>query len=142
METYRAYTREECKEEGLDYSEGWMGPMIDSCDINHINGDTTDNRDVNLEVDTKALNMAHARFMAEVHWYYPEMVSEDIDCQGNKMHQWTDKIGVSCQQIRAWNDLNKNDVIKSFKDKKGEWTAHLTFEQITKMLIYFGKLEK
>lgn len=142
ISVYRAYTREECKEEGLDYSEGWMGPHVDACDINHINGDTTDNRDCNLETDTKAMNMAHARFMAEVHAYYPDLISEEIDCQGNKMHQWTDDVGVSCSQIRAWNDLNKNDVIKSFKDKKGEWTAHLTMEQITKMLVYFGKIEK
>jgi hypothetical protein len=141
-EEYRRYTREDCKAQGVNFSEGWMGTLCDPTDINHINGNSLDNRDANLEVDTKAMNMAHARFMAEVHAYYPDLVSEELDCQGNKMHQWVDKIGVSCSQIRSWNDLNKNDVIKSFKDKKGEWTSRLTKEQIDRMLTYFGKLEK
>lgn len=137
--TWRKYTREECIEMNLNPSEGMMGPIVDMCDINHINGNSLDNRDCNLEVDTKGMNLAHARFMAEVHAYYPDLISEEIDCQGNKMHQWTDGVGVSCSQIRDWNKLNKGDEIKAFKDKKGQFTSKLTLEQIDRMLTYFGK---
>lgn len=139
-ETYRAYTREECKKEGLDYSEGWMGPMVDVCDINHINGDTTDNRDVNLEVDTKGMNLAHARFMSEVKYHYPDLIETSTDCQGNDMNRWADGIGVSCSQIREWNSKYK-DTIKAFKDKKGEWNSKLTKEQVDRMLKFFGKFK-
>lgn len=138
---YRTYTKEECKEMGFDPSEGMMGPAYDVCDINHINGDTTDNRDENLEVDTKAMNMAHARFMAEVKVYYPELIETEVDCQGNSMNKWVDKIGITCKQIRDWNLENPEDAIKAFKDKKGEWTSRLTLEQIDRMLVYFGKKE-
>jgi hypothetical protein len=137
---YRLYTKEECIEKGFNPKEGMMGPAYDPTDINHINGNSLDNRDCNIEVDTKAMNMAHARFMAEVHQYYPELVSEDTDCQGNKMHVWTDGVGVTCSQIRDWNSENPKDAIKAFKDKKGEWTSRLTKEQVTKMLAYFGKI--
>ena len=139
-EVYRLYTKEECIAEGFDPSEGMMGPAVDICDINHINGDTTDNRDCNLEVDTKGMNLAHARFMSEVKYHYPDLIETSIDCQGNDMNRWADGIGVSCSQIRDWNSENPNDAIKAFKDKKGEWTSRLTKEQVTKMLAYFGKI--
>lgn len=137
---YRIYTKEECIEQGFDPSEGMMGPAYDVCDINHINGDTTDNRDCNIEVDTKGMNLAHARFMSEVKYHYPDLIETSIDCQGNDMNRWADGVGVSCQQIRAWNSANPNDVIRAFKDKKGEWNSKLTKEQVDRMLTYFGKL--
>ena len=140
LSVYRPYTREECKAEGLNYSEGWMGPMVDVCDINHINGNSLDNRDCNLEVDTKGMNLAHARFMSEVKYHYPELIETSVDCQGNDMNRWADGVGVSCSQIRDWNSNNPNDAIKAFKDKKGELTSKLTKEQINKMLAYFGKI--
>lgn len=138
--TYRLYTKEECIEKGYNPKEGIMGPIYDATDINHINGNTNDNRDCNLEVDTKGMNNAHSRLMAEVAYYHPELISVSDDCQGHKMHKWVDSIGISCKQIRDWNKRNPNDTIKAFRDKNGEWTPGLTEEQVDRILRYFNKI--
>ena len=105
MRVYREYTKEECLEKGFDPNEHTMGPCVDKCVINHINGDTEDNSDKNLEVDTIGMNNVHARLMAEVHHYYPELIIEEFDCQGHAMHRWADGVGISCEQIRKWNSM-------------------------------------
>jgi hypothetical protein len=109
-------------------------------DINHINGDTLDNRSENLEVVSKGMNRVHSRLMSEIHVYYPYLVGEIEDCQGNRMHVWKDGVGLKCEQIEAWNKRNPDLVIKAFKDKAGTFRSRFTHDQVTRMLKYFGKL--
>lgn len=111
------------------------------CLVNHINGDSLDDRSENLEVVSAGMNNAHSRLMAEVHYYFPHLVNEMVDCQGNKMHSWVDGVGISCDNIQKWNRLHPECIIKAFKDKKGSWTPRMSYEQILEILIYFGKVE-
>lgn len=110
----------------------------DTAEINHINGDTEDNSSDNLEVVNKSLNTAHSRFMSEVYFYFPSLIDIREDCQGNKMHSWKDKKGVSCKQIDNWNKTH-NKQIKAFKDKKGEFNPRFTKAEIKQMLLFFEK---
>lgn len=137
------YRRIEPGEPGYCKGDTMYGPSLDSGQINHINGDTLDNSDSNLEVTTEGLNKAHSRFMAEVHYWFPELIVEEFDCQGKAMHKWVDGVGVTCEQIRAWNQqflLKRNhpDIIKSFRDKDG-WRHRYQVEQVARMLRFFGK---
>ena len=79
--------------------------------------------------------------MSEVYYYHPELINTLYDCQGHAMHQWTDKVGISCTDINTWNS-NHNNKITAFKDKKGEFKSRFTKEEVDEMLKFFGKLQK
>ena len=144
IETERKYTKKECYYRGIEYDKDSPVYTIDYLPsvINHINGDTEDNTDTNLEVVSKAMNSAHSRLMSEIAYHRPELIITEIDCQGNKMHRFADKIGISCKQISSWNARYKNALIRPFKNKDGEWQSHFTSEDIEKMLKYFESIRK
>lgn len=140
---FARYNKERTRENGIIASKYLSYIDGESKEVNHINGNTLDNRTENLEVVTRALNMAHARLMAEVEVYFPNLVTHDVDCQGNKMHTWVDGKGVSCRQIEDWNREHSLQ-IKSFKSKKDPvtnqviWQSKYSMSDIIRMLQYFG----
>lgn len=144
IETEREYTKKECYYRGIEYDKDSPVYTIDYLPsvINHINGDTEDNTDTNLEVVSKAMNSAHSRLMSEIAYHRPELIITETDCQGNKMHRFVDKIGISCKQISNWNTRNKDCLIRPFKNKDGEWQSHFTLEEINNMLEYFESTRK
>lgn len=118
--------------------EKMFGPYVIDTVINHINGNSLDPRSKNLEVVSNALNTAHARLMSEIHYWYPDIVEEVEDCQGNKMHIYSDGVGISCSKIEDWNKKHKDLEIRAFKDKKGEFRSRFTLQQMNDMLDFFG----
>lgn len=112
----------------------------DCAEINHMNGNTLDNRFSNLEVTTKALNRAHSRFMSEAAEYYPDLFIIRVDCQGRRMHSWVDNVGISCKQVAEWNSENDDMQIMAFKNPNGEWRPHFEKSDVAMMLRFFGKI--
>lgn len=138
---YRELTKKEKIYDNCDVKSRIYAPTFNRSVINHKNGDTMDNSDTNLEVVSYNDNNIHSRFMSEVYYYHPELISVSYDCQGHAMHQWTDKVGISCTDINTWNS-NHNNKITAFKDKKGEFKSRFTKEEVDEMLKFFGKLQK
>lgn len=120
-------------------TEVMMGPYTINMVINHINGDSLDCKTSNLEVVSEALNKAHSRLMSEIHYWYPDIVKEVEDCQGNKMHCYSDGVGISCKQIQEWNSKNKDKEIRAFVDKRGEFNSRFSRDIIDDMLKFFNK---
>lgn len=137
----RAYNKKECDCLGYTYTsnenKATRGPVITEVVINHINGNSRDNRNSNLELDSLGMNNAHARLMSEIHYYFPHLVSKALDCQGHAMHTYI-CTPISCKDIRRWNKENPDCIIKAWKDKKGNFTPRLTKEQVTSILNFFG----
>lgn len=73
--------------------------LKEGMEVNHMSGDTLDNSSDNLEVVSRKLNNLHARVMRDAHYYYPELIVEDVDCQGKKMHRFSDGKGISASKI-------------------------------------------
>ena len=79
--------------------------------------------------------------MSEVYYYHPELISVSYDCQGHAMHQWIDRVGVSCEQITTWNSTHEMQIF-AFKDKNGKFKSRFTKEEVDEVLKFFGKLQK
>lgn len=118
--------------------ETMMGTYTINMVINHINGNSLNCCTSNLEVVSDALNKAHSRLMSEIHYWYPDIVKEVEDCQGNKIHYYVNGVGVSCSMIEKWNSLHRDKEIKAFVDKKGEFRNRFDKSDIDSMLRFFG----
>lgn len=112
--------------------------------INHINGDTLDNTDSNLEVVTVGMNNAHGAYMREVNTYFPDIV-EKIETTNRRgktetSYRWTDEIGVSCDEIELWNKSHADNPIRGIRNKNGKWNTVHDKDYITESLKYFNKI--
>lgn len=103
--------------------------------INHINGDTLDNTDSNLEVVTVRENNAHGAYMKNVNEHYPDIVEKVGDS-----YRWTDRIGVSCEEINDWNEWHKDDPIVTIVNRNGKYNHTHDKDYITESLKYFNKI--
>lgn len=142
---YRELTKEEKIYDGCDTKSKIYAPTFSRSVINHINGDTMDNSDDNLEVVSYSDNNKHSRFMSEVCYYYPDLFIVEYDCQQHAMHRWVDKVGITCSQINTYNkhaNETKRPVIKSYKNKKDTFESHYTKDEVDYMLRFFNKLNK
>lgn len=112
--------------------------------INHINGDTLDNTDSNLEVVTVGMNNAHGAYMREVNTYFPDIVEkiETTNRRGNTetSYRWTDEIGVSCDEIEKWNKSHADNPIRGIRSKNGKWNTVHDRSYIIDSLKYFNKI--
>lgn len=99
--------------------------------INHLSGDTEDNSSDNLEVVSVKLNNLHAKVMSDAHYYWPDLVGQEIDCQGHKMHRWLNGARVSANKLREWFALAEVSIPDCRDDR-------LTASSLWDMLNYCG----
>lgn len=84
-------------------------------DINHINGDHTDNRIENLEVCTRTYNTIHAKLMRTLLSTHPDLV-ESVAIKNkdgkviSKFIRYKDKKGVSAQLLEQYNNYIEDDL--------------------------------
>lgn len=120
--------------------EGLVEDWVNGADINHINGDTQYNNPENLEIVSKSINMIHSRLMSDIHKFYPNIVTEDEDCQGNKKHKFIGVKGISGKQIQRWNETHsKEEQLTAKVSKTGVfrcgYTKHFIDQIITKFKL-------
>lgn len=109
----------------LDDDTDTLNNLLSGWEINHINGDSLDNRLLNLEVVPGYLNKAHSRLMYEINNYFPDAVEIiGTDCNGNRMHRFcgTMSEGISCKEIQEYNKCTKDDKIKAYKGSENHFS--------------------
>lgn len=126
-ENYRVWTKAEMKRAGYDVT-GYNKDtaihdyILDTYEINHIDGDTYNCKIENLEVVKSYLNKCHSRLMSEIHYYYPKIVEEiGTDCKNNVMHRFTSNLyRIDCSMIEEYNETHGNAYETKYKDQLKE----------------------
>ena len=91
--------------------------------INHINGNTLDNRISNLESTTMGLNAVHGRLMYELELHYGDKYV--VRYGKNKAKQqlkYRDGVGVSCKEIVQFNSTHEDLALRGLKSKQSGYT--------------------
>lgn len=118
--------------------DGALDNWINGHDINHINGDTLYNNIDNIEICSKAYNNIHARLMSDIHKYYPNIITEEEDCQGNKIHKFIGTKGITSKQIENWNNKHsKEEQLTSKVAKSGVFRCGYTKHFIDQVIEKF-----
>lgn len=102
--------------------------------INHINGNSMDNRPCNLEITTVGLNNAHSALMYELEYAYNNEYVIRYGEDSNHL-MYVDSKEISCKEIEKFNRYNsKNIIIRPLRTPKGEVTRHFSMSDLDYIL--------
>jgi hypothetical protein len=113
--------------------------VMDKKELNHADGDQTNNTYDNFDVTTPALNKAHSRLMAEIHNAFPNVYTEEfVDVKGNRQHKFINGNKVFGADIEKFNRSHLNCKIQAFKNVNGQWKSNYTKAQVQVMINALG----